>query len=153
MKLLLRATCQFTGFASPILISVGPLVGVKRLRTKIKPTPGFGLLRPTNAMIRTTARVPTAFIETRSHRAVGAAPQPRRALNEPPPSFGAAQPRLVVCVKSNSHVGSECSASLYQRHECREERRWAIIAWGAHVIGIVFADKSPSNVVRFAASR
>jgi len=42
---------------------------------------------------------------------------------------------------------------VYQRHEYREERRRAIMAWGEHVMSIVSADKSPSNVVRFAASR
>jgi hypothetical protein len=37
--------------------------------------------------------------------------------------------------------------SVYQRHEYRDERRRAIMAWGAHVMGIVSDDRQASNVV------
>jgi hypothetical protein len=37
--------------------------------------------------------------------------------------------------------------SVYQRHEYREERKRAIIAWGDHVMQLVNAEKPASNVV------
>ena len=42
---------------------------------------------------------------------------------------------------------------VYQRSDHRDAVAAAFRAWGAHVMGIVSADKSPSNVVPFAASR
>jgi len=36
---------------------------------------------------------------------------------------------------------------VYQRHEYREERKRAILAWGAHVVQIVNAEAQASNVV------
>jgi hypothetical protein len=41
--------------------------------------------------------------------------------------------------------------SVYQRHEYREERKRAIMAWGAHVVGIMGVEKTASNVVRLRA--
>ncbi len=37
--------------------------------------------------------------------------------------------------------------SVYQRHEYRDERRRAIMAWGAHVMQIVSIEAPGSNVV------
>ncbi len=42
---------------------------------------------------------------------------------------------------------------VYQRSDHRDAVAAAFRAWGTHVMGIVSADKSPSNVVPFAASR
>ena len=41
---------------------------------------------------------------------------------------------------------------VYQRSDHRDAVAAAFRAWGTHVMGIVSADKSPSNVVPFAAS-
>ena len=42
---------------------------------------------------------------------------------------------------------------VYQRSDHRDAVAAAFRAWGLHVIGIVSTDKSPSNVVRLAATR
>jgi integrase len=41
--------------------------------------------------------------------------------------------------------------SVYQRHEYREERRRAIMAWGVHVMQIVTTEAPASNVVKLRA--
>jgi len=63
------------------------------------------------------------------------------------------QPHVIERVLNHVSGAQGGLVGIYQRHEYREERRRAIMAWGAHVMGIVSADKSPSNVVPFAASR
>jgi integrase len=42
---------------------------------------------------------------------------------------------------------------IYQRHEYRQERKAALLAWGAHVLGIAGADERPSNVVEMRRTR
>jgi len=63
------------------------------------------------------------------------------------------QPHVIERVLNHVSGAQGGLVGVYQRHEYREERRRAVMAWGAHVIGIVGADRSPSHIVRFAASR
>jgi integrase len=63
------------------------------------------------------------------------------------------QPHVIERVLNHVSGAQGGLVGVYQRHEYREERRRAVMAWGAHVMGIVSADKSPSNVVPFAVSR
>ena len=63
------------------------------------------------------------------------------------------QPHVIERVLNHVSGAQGGLVGVYQRHEYREERRLAIMTWGEHVMGIVSADKSPSNVVQFAASR
>jgi len=63
------------------------------------------------------------------------------------------QPQVVERVLKHVSGAQGGLVGVYQRHEYREERHRAIIAWGTHVMEIVSADKSPLNVVPFAALR
>lgn len=63
------------------------------------------------------------------------------------------QPHVIERVLNHVSGVQGGLVGVYQRHEYREERRRAVMAWGAHVMEIVSADKPPSNVVQFAASR
>jgi integrase len=63
------------------------------------------------------------------------------------------QPQVIERVINHVSGAQGGLVGVYQRHEYREERRRAIMAWDAHVMRLVSADKSLSNVVRFAASR
>jgi hypothetical protein len=57
------------------------------------------------------------------------------------------QPHVIERVLNHVSGAQGGLVSVYQRHEYREERRRAIMAWGAHVMGVVNAEKSASNVV------
>ena len=57
------------------------------------------------------------------------------------------QPHVIERVLNHVSGAQGGLVSVYQRHEYREERRRAIIAWGAHVISLVGANKPASNVV------
>jgi integrase len=63
------------------------------------------------------------------------------------------QPHVIERVLNHVSGAQGGLVGVYQRHEYREERRRALMAWNAHVIGIVVAGRSPSNVVRLVASR
>jgi integrase len=63
------------------------------------------------------------------------------------------QPHVIERVLNHVSGARSGLVGVYQRHEYREERCRAIIAWGTHVMAVVSADKSASNIVRFAASR
>jgi hypothetical protein len=63
------------------------------------------------------------------------------------------QPQVVERVLNHVSGAQGGLVGVYQRHEYCAERKAALLAWGTHVMGIVSADKSPSNVVPFAASR
>jgi integrase len=63
------------------------------------------------------------------------------------------QPHVIERVLNHVSGAQGGLVGVYQRHEYREERRQAIMAWGAQVMGIVSAGESPSNVVRFAEFR
>jgi integrase len=63
------------------------------------------------------------------------------------------RPQVVERVLNHVSGAQGGLVGVYQRHEYRGERKAALLAWGKHVVGIVSADKSPSNVVQFATSR
>ena len=63
------------------------------------------------------------------------------------------QPQVIERVLNHVSGARGGLVGVYQRHEYHAERKAALLAWGTHVIGIVSADKSPSNVVPLAASR
>jgi integrase len=57
------------------------------------------------------------------------------------------QPHVIERVLNHVSGAQGGLVSVYQRHEYREERKRAIMAWGAHVMGLVRADQAASNVV------
>ena len=57
------------------------------------------------------------------------------------------QPHIIERVLNHVSGVQGGLVGVYQRHEYREERKRAITAWGAHVMGIVSAEKPASNVV------
>ena len=57
------------------------------------------------------------------------------------------QPHVIERVLNHVSGAQGGLVSVYQRHEYREERRRAIMAWGAHVMQLVSAEKLASNVV------
>jgi len=57
------------------------------------------------------------------------------------------QPHVIERVLNHVSGAQGGLVSVYQRHEYREERKRAIMAWGAHVMGLVRADQPASNVV------
>ena len=57
------------------------------------------------------------------------------------------QPHVIERVLNHVSGAQGELVGVYQRHEYREERKRAITAWGAHVLGIVSAEKPASNVV------
>jgi hypothetical protein len=61
------------------------------------------------------------------------------------------QPHVIKRVHNHVSGAQGGLVSVYQRHEYRDERRRAILAWGAHVMSLVSADKPASNVVPLRA--
>ena len=57
------------------------------------------------------------------------------------------QPHVIERVLNHVSGAQGGLVGVYQRHEYREERKRAILAWGAHVMSIVDAEASASNVV------
>ena len=57
------------------------------------------------------------------------------------------QPHVIERVLNHVSGAQGGLVSVYQRHEYREERRWASMAWGAHVMQIVSVEAPASNVV------
>jgi integrase len=57
------------------------------------------------------------------------------------------QPHVIERVLNHVSGAQGGLVSVYQRHEYREERRRAILAWGAHVMGLVSVKAPASNVV------
>ncbi len=57
------------------------------------------------------------------------------------------QPHVIERVLNHVSGAQGGLVSVYQRHEYREERKRAILAWGAHVMQIVSAEAPGSNVV------
>jgi integrase len=57
------------------------------------------------------------------------------------------QPHVIERVLNHVSGAQGGLVSVYQRHEYREERKRAILAWGAHVMSLVSVDKPASNVV------
>jgi integrase len=57
------------------------------------------------------------------------------------------QPHVIERVLNHVSGAQGGLVSVYQRHEYRDERKRAIMAWGAHVIQIVSDDRQASNVV------
>ncbi len=57
------------------------------------------------------------------------------------------QPHVIERVLNHVSGAQGGLVGVYQRHEYREERKRAITAWGAHVMGIVSAERPTSNVV------
>jgi len=61
------------------------------------------------------------------------------------------QPHVIERVLNHVSGAQGGLVSVYQRHEYREERKRAILAWGAHVMQIVSAEAPASNVVKLRA--
>ena len=57
------------------------------------------------------------------------------------------QPHVIERVLNHVSGAQGGLVGVYQRHEYREERKRAIMAWGAHVIALVSAEAPASNVV------
>ena len=57
------------------------------------------------------------------------------------------QPHVIERVLNHVSGAQGGLVSVYQRHEYREERKRAILAWGAHVMQIVSVEAPASNVV------
>ena len=57
------------------------------------------------------------------------------------------QPHVIERVLNHVSGAQGGLVSVYQRHEYREERKRAILAWGAHVMSLVSAEAPVSNVV------
>jgi len=57
------------------------------------------------------------------------------------------QPHVIERVLNHVSGAQGGLVSVYQRHEYREERKRAILAWGAHVVGLVSTEAAASNVV------
>ena len=58
------------------------------------------------------------------------------------------QPHVIERVLNHVSGVQRGMVSVYQRHEYREDRRRAIVAWGAHVLRIVSGQELPAKVVR-----
>ena len=58
------------------------------------------------------------------------------------------QPHVIERVLNHVSGAQGGLVGVYQRHEYRAERCRAIMAWDTHVMGLVSADKLPSNVVQ-----
>jgi integrase len=61
------------------------------------------------------------------------------------------QPHVIERVLNHLSGAQGGLVSVYQRHKYREERKRAIMAWGAHVMGLVNAAELPSKVVKLRA--
>jgi integrase len=61
------------------------------------------------------------------------------------------QPHVIERVLNHVSGAQGGLVSVYQRHEYRDERRRAIMAWGAHVMDLVNAAELPSKVVKLRA--
>ncbi len=57
------------------------------------------------------------------------------------------QPHVIERVLNHVSGAQGGLVAVYQRHEYRDERRRAIMAWGAQVMQIVSAEAPASNVV------
>jgi integrase len=57
------------------------------------------------------------------------------------------QPHVIERVLNHVSGAQGGLVGVYQRHEYREERKRAIMAWGAHLMDVVSAEASASNVV------
>ena len=57
------------------------------------------------------------------------------------------QPHVIERVLNHVSGAQGGLVSVYQRHEYREERKRAILVWGAHVMSLVNAEAPASNVV------
>ena len=57
------------------------------------------------------------------------------------------QPHVIERVLNHVSGAQGGLVSVYQRHEYREERKRAIMAWGDHVMQLVSGEKAASNVV------
>ncbi len=62
------------------------------------------------------------------------------------------QPHVVERVLNHVSGAQGGLVGVYQRHEYRQERKAAIMAWGARVMEIVNGEAPATNVVRLAAS-
>ena len=112
-----------------------------------------------NFVFSTTGRTPVsgfsktkARIDARMQQILGDKFQPWRThdLRRTAASGMAAlgfQPHVIERVLNHVSGAQGGLVSVYQRHEYREERRRAVTAWGAHVMGIVSDEKPASNVV------
>jgi integrase len=58
------------------------------------------------------------------------------------------QPHVIERVLNHVSGAQGGLVSVYQRHEYRDDRKRAIMAWGAHVTGLVSAEAPASNVVQ-----
>jgi integrase len=58
------------------------------------------------------------------------------------------QPHVIERVLNHVSGAQGGLVSVYQRHEYRDERKRAIVAWGDHVMQLVSEEKPASNVVR-----
>ena len=63
------------------------------------------------------------------------------------------QPHVIERVLNHVSGAQGGLVRVYQRHEYREERKRAITAWGAHVMGIVSAEEPASNIVPLRVGR
>ena len=61
------------------------------------------------------------------------------------------QPHVIERVLNHVSGAQGGLVSVYQRHEYREERKRAILAWGAHVMQLVNAGRPASDVVKLRA--
>jgi len=57
------------------------------------------------------------------------------------------QPHVIERVLNHVSGAQGGLVSVYQRHEYREERKRAIMAWGAHVMALVSGEECGSNIV------
>ena len=62
------------------------------------------------------------------------------------------QPHVIERVLNHVSGAQGGLVSVYQRHEYREERKRAIMAWGDHVMQLVSGEKPASNVVPLRAA-
>jgi hypothetical protein len=58
------------------------------------------------------------------------------------------QPHVIERVLNHVSGAQGGLVSVYQRHEYRDERKRAIMAWGDHVMQLVSGEAQPSNVFR-----
>jgi integrase len=58
------------------------------------------------------------------------------------------QPHIIERVLNHVSGAQGGLVSVYQRHEYRQERKAAIMAWGDHLMQLVRGEKAASNVVR-----
>jgi integrase len=62
------------------------------------------------------------------------------------------QPHVIERVLNHVSGVQGGLVSVYQRHEYRDERKRAIMAWGAHVTQLVSGENLPSNVVQLCVA-